>query len=71
MTSSSAAYTDSRARMASKTLITGDAPQAPPASLQDDAAFLNGVLLAVDDNGACVWCARGVRVGVCWRLACS
>ena len=36
MTSSANGYFDSRARMASGSLLTTAAPMAPPASLQDD-----------------------------------
>ena len=55
MTSSAAAYTESRERMASKTLFTSSNPSDVPASIQDDAAYLNGVLLTVNEQGLLPW----------------
>lgn len=55
MTSSAAEYAAFTARVATGALATTAAPRAPPPSLQDDAAYLNGALLAVDDNGVLPW----------------
>jgi hypothetical protein len=51
LTSSAAAYADSRARAAAGALIPASSPQDPPASLTDDAIYLNGVLMTVSAQG--------------------
>jgi len=51
MTSSSAEFTASRARVEAGTRVTSAAPLTPPASLADDAVYLNGMLMTVDDSG--------------------
>ena len=50
LTSTAAGYTEAMERLAKGTPLSG-AVDAPPASLANDTVFLNGVLLAVGDDG--------------------
>jgi hypothetical protein len=63
LTSSAEAYHEHRARMAGGRPLTSAAPLDPPASLQDDAVYMNGVLLAVDANGVLPWPNGAIYAG--------
>ena len=63
LTSSAAGYSESHARVAAGRAATMASPLAPPASLTDDALFLNGARLQADENGVLPWVNGAVGAG--------